>query len=105
MLIGAIDPLEGSLVILPAIAIVAIGGFLGKSRYRVLLYWACILAAFGVAALFVISAFGGMGSRSGHSMWWGLFILPYPAAGSWVLLAAFSRCLRGIRSNKFYFYP
>jgi hypothetical protein len=79
MLIGAIDPLEGSLVILPAIAIVALGGFLGKSRYRVLLYWACILAAFGVAALFVISAFGGMGGRSGHSMWWGLFILPYPA--------------------------
>jgi hypothetical protein len=31
MLIGAIDPLEGSLVILPAIAIVALGGFLGKS--------------------------------------------------------------------------
>ena len=83
ILIGAIDPLEGSLVILPAIGLVAVGMFLAASRYRVLLYWACFLAAFGVAALFIISAFGGMGGRSGHSMWWGLFILPYPVA--WVM--------------------
>jgi len=78
MLIGAIDPLEGSLVILPGSGMVALGAFLAGSRYRMLLFRACILMAFGVAALFVISAFGGMGGRSGHSMWWGLFILPYP---------------------------
>ena len=78
MLIGAIDPLEGSLVILPGSDMVALGAFLAGSRYRMLLFRACILMAFGVAALFVISAFGGMGGRSGHSMWWGLFILPYP---------------------------
>jgi hypothetical protein len=30
MLIGAIDPLEGSIIILPASALVALGGFLAK---------------------------------------------------------------------------
>jgi hypothetical protein len=83
MLIGAIDPLEGSLVILPGSGMVALGAFLAGSRYRMLLFRACILMALGVAALFVISAFGGMGGRSGHSMWWGLFILPYPVG--WVM--------------------
>jgi len=38
MLIGAIDPLEGSLVILPGTGMVALGALLGNSRHRKLLY-------------------------------------------------------------------
>ena len=83
MLAGAIDPLEGSFIILPGSGMVALGAFLGKSRYRVLLYWAFILIAVGVGAMVVLSALGGIGARSGRSMWWAFFILPYPVG--WIM--------------------
>jgi hypothetical protein len=83
MLIGAIDPLEGSLVILPSVALIALGAWLGKSRHQVMLYWSAGLVSFGVAAMFVLSWMGGIGGNSGHSMWWGVFILPYPIG--WLL--------------------
>jgi uncharacterized membrane protein YhaH (DUF805 family) len=86
MLIGAVDPLEGSFVILPGIGMVAIGALLGKSRYRKLLYRSFVLVAVGVGALVVLSALGGIRLSSkdaGHSMWWGLFLLPYPVG--WIM--------------------
>lgn len=83
MVIGAIDPLEGSLVILPGTAMVALGAWLGKSRYWKLLCWAFVLVAVGVAALFAVSAVGGFGGRSSLSYWWGILILPFPIG--WVL--------------------
>ena len=80
MLLGAIDPLEGSLLILPGSGLVALGTFLGRGQGAILRYWFCvfILIAVGVGAMFVLSAFGGIGGKSGHSMWWGVLILPYP---------------------------
>jgi purine-cytosine permease-like protein len=91
MLIGAIDPLEGSLIILAGSGMVALGTYLGKSRHRILLYWVwvVILIAVGVGAMWVLSAFGGLGGTTGRSMWWGLVILPYPI-GSWVSSASSS---------------
>lgn len=83
MLAGAIDPLEGSLIILPATGFVALGAFLGKSRYRLLLNWSLILVAVGVGELFVLSALGGIGGSRLHAIWWGLVVLPYPVG--WVL--------------------
>jgi len=83
MVIGAIDPLEGSLVIFPGTAMVALGAWLGKSRYWKLLCRAFALVAVGVGALFALSAFGGFGGRSSLSYWWGILILPYPIG--WVL--------------------
>jgi len=32
----------------------------------------------GVGALWFLSSLGGIGGKSGHSIWWGLLILPYP---------------------------
>jgi len=85
MLIGCLDPMEGSLVILPGSGLVTLGTFLGNSERRLLRYWVFILAsiAVGVGALFALSAFGGVGGRSGHSMWWGVLILPYPIG--WIM--------------------
>ena len=83
MLIGAIDPLEGSVIILPGSALVALGAFLGKSRYRVVFYWSLILVAVGVVELILSSALGGIGGSRAHSMWWGLVVLPYPVG--WIL--------------------
>jgi hypothetical protein len=83
MLFGALDPLEGSLVILPGVGVAAGGALLGKGRWRVLLCWALVLVAVGVAAMWVLSAFGGIGGSTGRSDWWGLLVLPY--AVGWVM--------------------
>ncbi len=83
MVIGALDPLEGSMIILPASGVAALGAHLGKSGRRRLTYWAFGLIAAGVGALLVLTALGGAGGDSGRSKWWGLTMLPYPAG--WIL--------------------
>lgn len=88
MVVGTLDPMEGSLLILPGSGLVALGTFLGGSDRRTVLYWvwAFILIAGGVGALFGLSALGGIGGTSGRSMWWGLLILPYPIG--WLMALA-----------------
>jgi hypothetical protein len=80
MLVGVLDPMEGSVVILLGSALVAVGAYINKSEPNSVRYWLAVfvLIAIGVGALFGLSAVGGIGGRSGHSMWWGLLILPYP---------------------------
>jgi len=98
MLVGAVDPMEGSLVILPGSGFVALGTFLGQSERRLVVYRASvfILIAIGVGALWALSSLGGFGGNGGRSMWWGALILPYligwsmgiwgPRSPVWVLL-------------------
>lgn len=88
MIVGASDPLEGSLVILPSCGLVVFGACLGASRFRVLHYWAIGLISVGVALLFIMSAMGGLGGNTGRSMWWALILLPYPIGWLLGLLAA-----------------
>jgi hypothetical protein len=83
MVIGLIDPLEGSLVILPGTGLAALGAALGAASHRTLLYWGFALVALGVAAMWGMSALGGIGGSTGRSMWWALLLLPYPVG--WVL--------------------
>lgn len=83
MVIGAIDPLEGSLVILPGSALVALGGYFGGDRRRRRLLWAFGLVAAGVGLLFAMSALGGIGGDTGRSLWWALLFLPYPVG--WIM--------------------
>jgi hypothetical protein len=83
MVLGLIDPLEGSLVILPGSMLAAIGARAGRSPHRILLYWGFALVAVGVAALWGMSAMGGIGGSTGRSIWWALTLLPYPVG--WVL--------------------
>ena len=88
MLVGTLDPLEGSLLILPGSGLLALGMYLSGRDYRTVLYWtlAFILIAVGVGAMFALSAVGGIGGRSGHSMWWGVLVLPYPVG--WLMALA-----------------
>jgi len=99
MLIGAIDPLEGSLIIVAGTGMVALGGLLGRSRHRILIYWSFVLVAVGVGVLWVLSALGGIGGSTGRSMWWGLVILPYPVGWIMGLVGAIRRLREGSRPS------
>ncbi len=83
MLIGGLDPLEGSFIIVPGACLVALAAFLGKFRLRVLFYWSLALIAVGAAAMWTLSAIGGIGGSTGRPMWWGLTVLPL--AVGWVM--------------------
>ena len=97
MLVGALDPLEGSLLILPGSGLVALGAFLGKKERRLIAYRAMVflLVAVGVGSLWWLSSVGGFGGPGERSMWWGSLILPYligwsmgiwgPESPRWVL--------------------
>jgi hypothetical protein len=97
MLLGAIDPMEGSLVILPGSGLVALGTFLGHGERRLIAYRVrvFILIAIGVGSLWGLSGLGGFGGNTGRSNWWALLLLPYligwlmgicgPGASRWML--------------------
>ena len=79
MLVGALDPMEGSVVILPGCGLVALGAWLERRERRLVVFRVLvfILVAVGVGALWALSSVGGFGGGSGHSMWWGALVLPY----------------------------
>jgi len=95
-----VDPMEGSAIILPGSGLFALGAFLGHHERRLIVYrvWVFALITFGVGAMWGLSAIGGIGGTSGHSMWWGMLIVPYligwfmglwgPGSPRWLLLLA-----------------
>jgi hypothetical protein len=85
MLAGAVDPIEGSAIILPGSALFALGTYVGHAERWIIVYrvWVFILIAVGVGALWWLSSVGGFGGTSEYSAWWGLLVLPYPI-GWWM---------------------
>ncbi len=81
LVLGAIDPLEGSVVILGGAAMAAVGASIGRSRQTRLLLWSLGLILVGVALMFGLSAMGGLGGETGRSMWWYSSCFPTPSAG------------------------
>lgn len=84
MVVGALDPMEGSLVILPGAGVAALGAMLSNSQHRKLLAWSFVLLAIGVGALWGVSAIGGFGGNTGRPVWWGLAILA-PYLVGWIM--------------------
>ena len=93
MVLGAIDPLEGSVVILAGGGLAALGARLGGGPTRDALYAAFALLILGVGALWGLSAAGGIGGDGGRSIWWGVVLLPYPV-GFALGIASAVRALR-----------
>ena len=84
LVIGTLDPMEGSVLIAVAALLFAIRAHLNKESLRKSFLITAIACLVGVLALFSISSFGGLGGEQGISWWCGLLILPYPA--SWLAL-------------------
>lgn len=89
MVAGAIDPLEGSLLILPGSALVALGTYFSSAQRRLLAYRlsAFVLILIGVAALWGFSFVGGVGGGTGRSGAWSLLML-VPCLVGWILIIA-----------------
>jgi hypothetical protein len=80
MVVGAVDPLEGSLLILPGSGLLALGTYLGRAERRAIAYkvWAFVLIAIGFGGMWGLTAIGGIGGSTGRSLWWGLLaFLPF----------------------------
>ncbi len=102
MALGAVDPLEGSLLILSGSGLVALGMFLDGKNRRTLGYWlwSFVLIAIGVGAMFALSAVGGIGGKSGHLMWWGVLILPYPVGWIMALVGGVAGLVRLFKAKR-----
>jgi len=77
-IIGTLDPMEGSILILIGSIVFAAISISTQKKYWKAFTFAAILITIGVAALFLLSSLGGFGGKSSLSWWWGLTILPYP---------------------------
>ena len=95
MVIGCVDPLEGSLLILPGALLVVLSAFIVRSRLLKVACWAFGLTAVGVALLFGLSSLGGVGGETGRSVAWLLVVLPYPV-GAIMALVTGVRLLRAL---------
>lgn len=75
---GAVDPLEGSVVIAGGSILLSGLSWQNHDRHRRIFAVCALLILFGVAWMFWISSKGGIGGTSGRSWWWGTPILTYP---------------------------
>src|SRR6478672_11688661 len=78
LLIGMVDPLEGSIFTLIGVGVLAIASLLSGSRYANLLTWAVWFISAGISVMILLSWMGGVGGTSGHSAGWLVLVLPYP---------------------------
>ncbi|WP_396200027.1 hypothetical protein [Gemmatimonas sp.] len=99
MLLGALDPLEGSLVIAAGSVLVGLGTPRQHSAVATRVRIACLLMVAGVAALWIMSDVGGVGGSTGRSMWWLLLVAPYPVGWALGLIGAVQR-LRELRRER-----
>ncbi|MBK6479089.1 MAG: hypothetical protein IPK94_06495 [Saprospiraceae bacterium] len=83
IVIGAIDPLEGSVLIIPGSLLLSYLTYKSRDRMRKGYLLASLLIVFGTSCMFYFSYLGGIGAGSSLSWWYGLLILPYPLG--WIL--------------------
>ena len=78
LVIGVLDPLEGSVVIASGSLLITLSTYLMKDRQWKIFLASLIMIIIGVFFLFYFSSLGGFGGTSTLSWWWGTLILPYP---------------------------
>lgn len=98
VLLGTLDPLEGSILILAGSILLAIVSHLFRDPQHKWYRTAAILILFGVLALWILSTLGGFGGKSDLSYGWGVLILPYPIG--WLLLLVLFYLRLFVQKNK-----
>ena len=78
ILLGSLDPMEGSILINLGSILLAISGLILGRRWK----WWCLIASIsitiGVISLWSVSSLGGFDPQT--EWWWLLAIVPYPVA-------------------------
>ena len=91
IIIGALDPLEGSVLIIVGSALLASSAYITSDRHSKIFTVSLIMIVIGVAFLFYFSSLGGFGGTSTLSWWWGLFILPFPIGWLTIIIVLIKR--------------
>ena len=78
LIIGILDPMEGSVVIASGSALIALSAYLTHDRHLKIFLVSLIMILIGIFFLFYLSSLGGFGGNATLSWWWGTLILPYP---------------------------
>jgi hypothetical protein len=97
LIIGTLDPLEGSVLILAGSVLLALSTYLTHDRHLKIFMLSAIMIVFGVVFLFYLSSKGGFGGNSKLSWWWGILIVPYPLG--W-LLSIVTLIIRAVKKPK-----
>jgi hypothetical protein len=101
LIIGALDPMEGSVVIAAGSTLIAFSAYITRDRHRKIFLASFILIATGVGFMVYLSSLGGIGGKSALSIWWGTLILPYPIGWLMTIITLICRALkkRGQKDN------
>jgi len=94
LIIGAIDPLEGSVLIMAGSALLALSAYITNDRHSKVFTASLIMIVVGVIFLFYFSSLGGFGGTSALSWWWGLLILPFPIGWITIITVLISRAFK-----------
>lgn len=78
LILGAIDPLEGSVIIAAGSILVAWTTYKTRDRQWKIFLFTTIMMVVGIIFMFYFSSLGGFGGKSTLSWWWSGLILPYP---------------------------
>lgn len=95
-IIGALDPLEGSVVITAGSSLIALSTYLTRDRHWKFFLASLIMIITGVFFMFYFSSLGGFGGTSQLSWWWATLILPYPVG--W-LMSLVLLIVRGVKNK------
>jgi hypothetical protein len=83
LIIGAMDPLESSVLVVLGSSMLGLSTYLKRDRHWKAFLISTLLIFTGVICMFYLSSLGGFGGKTTLSLWWGLLILPYPIG--WLL--------------------
>lgn len=94
LIIGALDPMEGSVVIAAGSLLIAVTTYLKRDPHWKIFGIAFIMIVIGVFFLFYLSSLGGFGGNSGLSWWWGILVLPYPVGWLMAIILLITRAFK-----------
>jgi hypothetical protein len=97
LVVGILDPLEGSIVIAAGSGLIALSTFLEHDPQWKVFVPLFIAIAAGVFFLFYLSSLGGFGGNSKLSWWWGILVIPYPLG--W-LVSIIMLIIRAVQKKK-----
>jgi hypothetical protein len=100
LIAGALDPLEGSVIIASGSALLAGTTSMLKDPHRKIFFWTFVAIVVGVASMFYLSSLGGIGGKSNLSWWYGSLVIPYPIGWLITIILLVFRGLNRLKKRK-----